>query len=69
MPQKDKAVINMGDFSLIHVQPEFQTTFEHTSTLIPDGFCLYFRAFDQVLKLRWILLFQYQRSFRAFPLR
>jgi hypothetical protein len=36
----------MGDFSLIHVQPEFQTAFEHTPTLLPDGFRLCFGAFD-----------------------
>ncbi|MFW8406519.1 hypothetical protein ACOIDM_29835, partial [Klebsiella pneumoniae] len=41
IPQ-EKAVINMGDFSLIHVQPEFQTAFEHTPTLLPDGFRLCF---------------------------
>jgi hypothetical protein len=82
----------MGDFSLIHVQPEFQTAFEHTPTLLPDGFRLCFGAFDDedkiigiaavrhrgvstasfltaVLRPRWILLFQYHRSFLAFPLR
>lgn len=37
----------MGDFSLIHVQPEFQTAFEHTPTLLPDGLCMYFGTFER----------------------
>ena len=41
----------MGDFSLIHVQPEFQTAFEHTPTLLPDGFRLCFGAFDDEDKI------------------
>ncbi|WP_411512071.1 hypothetical protein QM042_02555 [Escherichia coli] len=49
--QKDKAVINMGDFSLIHVQPEFQAVPENTPTLLPDGFRLCFGAFDDEDKI------------------
>lgn len=29
MPQEDKSVIDMGDFSLVHVQPELQAVFEY----------------------------------------
>lgn len=35
MTQKDKAVIDIGDSGLVHVQPEFQAVFEHATTLHP----------------------------------
>ncbi|EJH2877360.1 transposase, partial [Salmonella enterica] len=38
----------MGDSGLVHVQPEFQAVFEHTPTLLPDGFCLCFGALDNI---------------------
>ncbi|GDW69778.1 hypothetical protein ExPUPEC121_04695 [Escherichia coli] len=54
----------MGDFSLIHVQPEFQTAFEHTPTLLPDGFRLCFGAFDDEDKIIGIAAVRH----RGFPL-
>ncbi|CND50114.1 Uncharacterised protein [Yersinia pseudotuberculosis] len=51
VPQKDKAVINMGDPGLVHVQPEFKTVFEHAPTLFPDGFRLCFGTFDNEYKI------------------
>lgn len=51
MTQKDKAVIDMSDSGLVHVQPEFQAVFEYATTLLPDGFCLCFSAFDNEDKI------------------
>ena len=36
----------MGDSALVHVQPEFQAVFKHTTTLFPDGFGLCFGTLD-----------------------
>lgn len=51
MAQKDETVVYMGDPGLVHVQPELQTVFKHTSALLPDDFRLFFGAFDDKYKV------------------
>lgn len=49
--QKDKVVINMGDFSFIYVQFEFQIVFEYILIFFFDGFYLCFGVFDDEDKI------------------
>ena len=47
MAQKDKAVIYMSNFSVVHVQPEFQTVLVHATTFFSDGYRLCFTPLDE----------------------
>lgn len=46
MPQKDEAIIDVGDMGFLHIQRQFQLAFQKGTALLADGLGMGLRPFD-----------------------
>src|SRR5215475_13502733 len=46
MPQKDEAVIDVGDMGFLHIQRQLQLAFQKDPALLADGLGMGLRPFD-----------------------
>ena len=46
VPKKDKAVIDVGDMGLLHIQRQLQFTFKELTTFFTNGFGVRLRPFN-----------------------
>src|SRR5260370_9422295 len=64
MPQKDEAIIDVGDMGFLHIQRQLQLAFQKGTALLADGLSMGLRPFDDDDEVIGIATIGYSR----FPL-